>query len=118
MPRVGRVVWLLFVLALVVSISASILVPGALAGPPPKTFVAVLSADEEVPPCAPATNAARGVAVFHVTDQATGTVRYKLVGNNVPGTIVAAHIHIAPRGVAGPVVQPLPPTPGEENGVI
>ena len=38
--------------------------------------------------------------------------------NNLPGDIVAAHIHLAPFGVAGPVVQPLPPTPGAENGVI
>src|SRR5437879_1258813 len=53
--------------------------------PPPTTFVAVLNADEEVPQCAAATNASRG---------------------------------LAPRGVARGVVQPLAPTPGEENGVI
>jgi hypothetical protein len=86
--------------------------------PPRTTFVAVMTAAEEVPQCAPATNAARGVGVFHVTDEATGTVEWRLVANNLPGTIVAAHIHIAPRGVAGPVVQATPPTPGEENGVI
>jgi hypothetical protein len=82
------------------------------------TFVAVLTADEEVPHCAAATNASRGLAVFHVTDAATGTVEFTLVANNLPGTPVAAHIHIAPRGTAGPVVQSLAPTPGEENGVI
>jgi hypothetical protein len=86
--------------------------------PPARTFVAVLTAGEEVPHCAPATNAARGVAVFHVVDDATGTVEFKLVANNLPGDIIAAHIHIAPKGVAGPVVQPLPPTAGAENGVI
>jgi hypothetical protein len=88
------------------------------AKPPAKTFVAVLSAAEEVPPCAPATNAARGVFVAHVVDEATGTVRWKLVANNLPGDVVAAHIHIGARGVAGPVVQATPPTPGAENGVI
>jgi CHRD domain-containing protein len=86
--------------------------------PPATTFIAVLSADEEVPPCTAATGAARGVAVFHVTDEATGTVEWKLVANNLPGTPVAAHIHLAPKGTAGGVVQPLPPTAGEENGVI
>jgi CHRD domain len=88
------------------------------AQPPAKTFVAVLTADQEVPLCAAATNASRGVFVAHVTDEATGTVSWKLVANNIPGDIVAAHIHIAPKGVAGPVVQPTMPTPGEENGVI
>ncbi len=92
---------------------------GAFADPPePKTFVVVLSAGEEVPPCAPADNSARGSAVFHVLDEATGLVRYKLVANNIPGDTTAAHIHRAPRGVPGPVVQALPFTPGEENGVI
>ena len=32
--------------------------------------------------------------------------------------ITNAHIHLAPRGVAGPVIQGLAPTAGEENGVI
>jgi hypothetical protein len=88
------------------------------AAPEPKTFVAVLSTDEEVPPCALADNSARGSAVFHVLDEATGLVRYKLVANNIPGNTTVAHIHVGPKGVAGPVVQALPFTPGEENGVI
>lgn len=88
------------------------------AKPPAKTFVAVLTAAEEVPQCAEATSAARGVFVAHVVDEATGTVEWKLVANNLPGDIVAAHIHIGPKGVAGPVVQATPPTPGAENGVI
>ena len=40
--------------------------------PPAGTFVAVLSAEEEVPLCNPATNASRGLAIFQVTDEATG----------------------------------------------
>lgn len=86
--------------------------------PPPTTFVAPLETAQEVPGCPAAGNEARGLAIFHVVDQETGTVEFKLVANNLPGNIVAAHIHVAPRGVAGPVVQPTPPTPGEENGVI
>ena len=86
--------------------------------PPAQTFRAVLTADEEVPHCAAATNAARGNFIAHVVDETTGTVEWKLVSNNLPGTIVAAHIHLAPKGTPGPVVQPLPPTAGDEHGVI
>jgi hypothetical protein len=109
---------------LAVILSAALLALGTIlpasvaAAPPPRTFVAVLNAAEEVPTCAPAGRNARGVATFHVTNATLGTVRWKLVANNLPGSIVAAHIHLAPKGVAGPVVQPTPPTPGAENGVI
>ncbi|HEV8536647.1 MAG TPA: CHRD domain-containing protein [Candidatus Limnocylindria bacterium] len=97
---------------------AALAIAASADAPPASTFVVVLNADNEVPHCAAATNAARGVAVFHVTDEATGTVEWELVANNLPGTPAAAHIHIAPAGTAGPIVQPLPPTAGEENGVI
>jgi hypothetical protein len=90
----------------------------AIAAPAPKTFVAVLNAADEVPQCAAAGNDARGVAIFHVVDQAAGTVRYKLIANNVPGTTVAAHIHIAPEGVAGPIVQGLFAGASTDNGVL
>jgi hypothetical protein len=91
----------------------------ALAGQPaPTTFVAVLTAEDEVPLCAAAGSDARGVAVFHVEDETSGLVHYKLVANNIPGDTTAAHIHIAPKGTPGPVVQPLPFTHGEEQGVI
>jgi Cu/Zn superoxide dismutase len=105
----------------VLALAAAALVTAAVAlGAQPRatTFVAVLNSDEEVPLCAAATNGAGGNFVAHVVDQATGTVEWQLVANNLPGDIVAAHIHIAPKGVPGPVVQPLPPTPGAENGVV
>ena len=86
--------------------------------PPAKTFVAGLNAADEVPLCAAATKASRGHFVAHVVDVAAGTVEWKLVGNNLPGDVTAAHIHVAPFGVPGPVVQGLSPTPGAENGVI
>jgi CHRD domain-containing protein len=91
---------------------------GLAAQPSAKTFVAVLSPAAEVPACSAASNGAGGNFVAHVVNEATGTVAWKLVANNLPGTITAAHIHLAPRGVPGPVVQPLPPTPGDEHGVI
>src|SRR5262245_44943461 len=108
-------------LASVLVLAAAGLVTAAVAlggQPPATTFVAVLNSDQEVPHCAAATNAARGSFVAHVIDEATGTVEWKLVANNLPGNIVAAHIHAAPKGVAGPVVQPTPPTPAAENGVV
>jgi hypothetical protein len=78
----------------------------------------VLTAEDEVPLCAAATNASRGHFVAHVVDATAGTVEWELVASNLPGDIVAAHIHVAPFGVPGPVVQGLPPTAGAENGVI
>jgi hypothetical protein len=106
---------------LVFALGALTLIATALtfaAQPPANTFRAVLSADEEVPTCVAATNAARGSFVAHVVDEATGTVEWKLVANNLPGDIVAAHIHFGAKGASGPVVEPLPPTAGEENGVV
>ena len=88
------------------------------AAPARSTFVVVLNADEEVPHCAPATNASRGVAIFRVTNESTGTVAWRLVANNIPGTTTAAHIHLAPAGSPGGVVQPLAFTSGAEGGVI
>jgi len=86
--------------------------------PAATTFIAVLSSGEETGVCAGISDSARGVAVFHVTDEATGTVEWNLVANNLPGSTSAAHIHRAVAGIAGPVVQPLPVTAGAENGVI
>jgi hypothetical protein len=85
--------------------------------PPAKTFMAPLTAAAQVPPCPQATNAARGHAVFHVRDEATGTVDYKVVANNVPGDVTAAHIHLGPFEQA--VVQPpLLLTFVRNNGVV
>lgn len=105
--------------ALAACLATLIAATAALAdSPAPKTFVAVLNAEDERPLCAPAGTNARGVAVFHVVDVATGLVEYKLIANSLPGTITAAHIHIAPTGTPGLVVQPLPLEAGEEQGVI
>jgi Cu/Zn superoxide dismutase len=103
----------------VAAVALTVLSPMAQADQPPaRTFVVVMNAAQEAPTCTQATNASRGVAIFHVVDQSTGTVRFKLVANNLPGNIVAAHIHLAPKGTPGLIVQALPPTPGAEHGVI
>jgi len=107
-----------------IALSTIVLTLGAMAGtvaadqPAASTFIAVLNSDNETGVCAGISNSARGVAVFHVTDEATGTVEWKLVANSLPGTTIAAHIHRGQPGVAGPVVQPLVFPAGNENGVI
>jgi len=109
---------------LAIAFTSAVLAFAAMAGtavaeqPAATTFVAVLSADEETGTCAGISNSARGLAVFHVTDEATGTVEWRLVANNLPGTTSAAHIHVGPPGVAGPVVQALAGVAGNEQGVI
>ena len=84
------------------------------------TFVAHLSAENEVPGCpASVDSGARGVAVIQV-DETTGEIRYRVVATNLPGTIAGspgAHIHVGGAGEAGPVVQPLLLT-GPENGLV
>ena len=84
----------------------------------PTKFVVVMKAADEVPLCEPATNAARGTATFRITDATAGDVKFKLVANNLPGDITAAHIHQAAKGVPGAIVQPLALTAGASNGVI
>jgi hypothetical protein len=83
-----------------------------------KTFVVGMNAAKEVPRCAPAHHWDHGVAVFHVVNEHHGTVFYKLITNDLPGDLSAAHIHIAPKGVAGPVVQELVLRPGVQWGII
>jgi Sigma-70 region 2/CHRD domain len=74
-----------------------------------RTFVAHLSADNEVsPPGCPAgvQSGAHGVAVIQI-DEATGEIRYRVVAANLPGTIASipgAHIHIGVAGANGLVV--------------
>jgi hypothetical protein len=86
--------------------------------PAPTTFVVTLNAADEVPLCAQATSASRGVAIFRV--RGTGTVEWTLVANNLPGTtITGAHIHLAPEGESGSIVQGLSPLSSTtDNGVI
>ena len=82
------------------------------------TFVAVLSAENEVPECTAGVNSgAHGVAVIQI-DEETGEIRYRLVATNLPGTITAAHIHVGAAGEIGGVVQPLPLTGGLNSVLV
>lgn len=84
------------------------------------TFVAQLSAENEVPGCpAGEESGASGVAVIQI-DEATGEITYRVVAFNLPGTIAGspgAHIHVGAAGEMGPVVQPLDLT-GLETGLV
>jgi CHRD domain len=81
--------------------------------PQPKHFVAVLSGE-----CPQADNSWRGVANFHVIDD--GTVRYKVIANNIDEPLIAGHIHFLPPGAPrGPVVQDLNVTaPADAHGIV
>jgi Cu/Zn superoxide dismutase len=81
-------------------------------------LVVALTTSDEVPLCQSATDDARGKAVIRVTDATAGTVKYRLSVNNLPGDIIGAHIHQAPAGTPGPIVQPLELNTGAKNGVI
>jgi hypothetical protein len=86
----------------------------------PTTFVAFLSAENEVPRCpAGVESGASGVAIIQI-DEATGVITYRVVATNLPGTIAGgpgAHIHVGAAGAAGPVVLPLELT-GLETGLV
>lgn len=81
------------------------------------TFTAQLSAAQEVPANE---SKGRGAAVFQLSADGT-ELRYRLIVANIDN-VVAAHIHLAPEGVNGPVVAFLygnaPAGGGAVNGVL
>jgi hypothetical protein len=92
----------------------------AVAQPPDATnFVTHLNGAEEVPTrdCP-----GQGQAVFQLSKDGT-ELSYRLIASNI-NNVVAAHIHIGPLGVNGPVVlflfgsPPVPPGGGAQNGVL
>jgi hypothetical protein len=69
---------------------------------------AALSAANETPTPKGDVSAARGTFTATLTKSATGAVlAWRLEFSNLSGNAIAAHIHVAPRGVAGPVRVPL-----------
>jgi hypothetical protein len=82
-------------------------------------FIAHLIGDQETPPNA---SAAQGEVIMHLN--ADGTVSYKLIVANITDVLMA-HIHVAPRGGAGPIRQWLYPAgpppqllPGRTDGTL
>jgi hypothetical protein len=107
--------------ALAAAVLALTLIPVAYSKEPTRTtFVAFLSAENEVPGCAPGVETgARGVAIVQINED-TGEIKYRVVAVKLPGTIAGspgAHIHVGGPDDAGPVVQPLELT-GRERGLI
>src|SRR3970040_999640 len=99
-------------LALLIVLLATV---GTAAADNTRNFVAHLSGDEEVPAVA---TLAQGQAIFHLSEDGS-ELHFKLIVANITN-VVAAHIHVAPAGVNGPVVAflygPAAPGGGLSNG--
>ena len=96
---------------------AAVVGVGTVAVAADSTLLAHLSSDDEVPAN---DSLAVGNAVFHLSDDET-ELEYKLIVANIHN-VVAAHIHLGPEGVNGPVVAflygPAAPGGGRTQGVI
>jgi hypothetical protein len=96
--RVGR----LLLVALLTAGLAMVL--GGPVGAQGRPFSTTLTGAAEVP--GPGDPDASWMA-FITLNQGQGEVCFSLTWENIDGTVVAAHIHEAPVGVAGPIVVPL-----------
>jgi hypothetical protein len=95
-------------LAVMMAAVAAIGASGALADEKTATFTIQLSGAAEVCPTAPGTCGGPGTGSATITiDRNARTVCYSITTQNVALPLLAAHIHQAPVGVAGPVVVPL-----------
>ena len=71
-------------------------------------IAAAMTAANETPAPKGDVSAARGTFTATVTKSGTGaTLSWRLEFSNLSGNAIAAHIHVAARGVAGPVRVPL-----------
>ena len=102
-------------LAVAVTLALGLAAPSVSAQP--STFRAVLSGADEVPA---RDTLGRGFASFQLSPDGT-ELQYRLVVANIEN-VVAAHIHVGPEGVNGPVVAflfgPAAPGEGRIQGVI
>ena len=108
-------------IALAAAVLAFVLAPAANAQERSRTtFVAQLSAENEVPGCPPGVESgANGVAIVRI-DAATGEISYRVVATHLPGTIAGspgAHTHFGAAGERGPIVQDFALT-GLGSGVV
>jgi hypothetical protein len=86
----------------------------------PRIFVAVLSAENEVPGCPAGEESGAGGRAIVRIDEDTGEITYRVVARRLPGTIAGspgAHIHVGAAGEMGPVVQALELT-GRDRGLV
>jgi CHRD domain len=94
------------VLGAAVSLTMAALAPGA--ARENYSISGTLTATAEVPaPKAPAGAKGSFTGTFNTTSAGTATLKYKLTYAGLSGPATAAHIHMAKKGVAGPVIVPL-----------
>jgi hypothetical protein len=105
----GRRLVTIAVLTVALSAVAAVMTAGgALADPKTATFTIQLSGAAEVCPTAPGTCGGPGTGTATITiDRNARTLCYTITTQNVALPLLAAHIHVAPVGEAGPVVIPL-----------
>jgi hypothetical protein len=105
----GRRLVTIAVMTMALSAVATVMTAsGALADPKTATFTIQLSGAEEVCPTAPGTCGGPGTGTATITiDRNARTLCYAITTQNVALPLLAAHIHVAPVGEAGPVVVPL-----------
>jgi hypothetical protein len=90
------------------AVAAVLTASGALADPKTATFTIQLSGAAEVCPTAPGTCGGPGTGTATIEiDRNARTLCYAISTQNVALPLLAAHIHVAPAGEAGPVVIPL-----------
>jgi hypothetical protein len=95
-------------LAVMMAAVAGVGPSGARADEKTATFTIQLSGAAEVCPTAPGTCGGPGTGTATITiDRNARTVCYAITTQNVALPLLAAHIHEAPAGQAGPVVLPL-----------
>jgi hypothetical protein len=108
---VQRSIPIALVLALMLMLTASVGVTSAGLGARALAVKVVMTGDQEATPtCSPPEICgdpdASGIAKILVIP-ANDMICWQLSWSNVDGDVVAAHIHLAPAGVPGPVVVPL-----------
>jgi hypothetical protein len=90
------------------AVAAVMAAGGAPADPKMATFTIQLSGAAEVCPTAPGTCGGPGTGTATIEiDRNARTLCYSITTQNVALPLLAAHIHVAPVGAAGPVVVPL-----------
>jgi hypothetical protein len=91
-------------LAAVAAVVFVVLIPaGAVGADAGRPFATTLTGAAEVPPADPDASGSASI----ILNQGLGSVCFDLSWENVDGTVFAAHIHLAPVGVNGPIVVPL-----------
>lgn len=108
MNRLSRRALSTAALTVAVTALAALLPSGALADEKTATFTIQLSGAAEVCPTAPTTCGGPGTGTATITiDRKARTVCFEITTQDVALPLLAAHIHEAPVGLAGPVVVPL-----------